>query len=94
MLPKAVDREITTSKEVVLRNWRLSRLCGSTQNAYIEQFKRTAKHEGLDAHEFNSIAHPQLLATRWLWHYNHERPNSAILRQSIKAAANGSLNFY
>lgn len=49
-----------------------------TQNAYIERFNRTARHEWLDLHEFTSVAHAQLLATQWLWHYNNERPNSAI----------------
>jgi putative transposase len=49
-----------------------------TQNAYIERFNRTARHEWLDMHPFESIAHAQLLATQWLWHYNNERPNMAI----------------
>ena len=49
-----------------------------TQNAYIERFNRTARHEWLDMHLFNSIEHAQLLATRWLWIYNNERPHSAI----------------
>jgi len=49
-----------------------------TQNAYIERFNRTARHEWLDLHSFNSIEHAQLLATQWLWQYNHERPHSAI----------------
>ena len=49
-----------------------------TQNAYIERFNRTARHEWLDLHEFTSVAHAQLLATQWLWQYNNERPNSAI----------------
>ena len=49
-----------------------------TQNAYIERFNRTARHEWLDMHIFNSIDHAQLLATRWLWTYNNERPHSAI----------------
>jgi len=49
-----------------------------TQNAYIERFNRTARHEWLDMHIFNSIEHAQLLATRWLWTYNNERPHSAI----------------
>lgn len=61
-----------------------------TQNAYIERFNRTARHEWLDLHEFNSIPHAQLLATQWLWQYNNERPNSAIggvpPRQLAKAA--------
>ena len=48
------------------------------QNAYIERFTRTARQERLDLHEFNSVAHAQLLATQWLWQYNNERPNTAI----------------
>lgn len=49
-----------------------------TQNAYIERFNRTARHEWLDLHQFTSVAHAQLLATQWLWEYNNERPNTAI----------------
>ena len=49
-----------------------------TQNAYIERFNRTARHEWLDMHLFHSVAHAQLLATQWLWSYNNERPNTAI----------------
>lgn len=49
-----------------------------TQNAYIERFNRTARHEWLDLHLFESIEHAQNLATRWLWVYNNERPHSAI----------------
>ena len=37
------------------------------QNAYIERFNRTARYEWLYLHEFNSVAHAQLLATQWLW---------------------------
>lgn len=61
-----------------------------TQNAYIERFNRTARHEWLDLHAFQSISHAQQLATTWLWEYNNERPNSAIggvpPRQLVKAA--------
>ncbi|MCD8523080.1 MAG: IS3 family transposase [Saccharospirillaceae bacterium] len=49
-----------------------------TQNAYIERFNRTARHEWLDMHEFTSIAHAQFLATEWLWQYNNERPHSSL----------------
>ena len=49
-----------------------------TQNAYIERFNRTARHEWLDMHLFHSVAHAQLLATQWLWSYNNEKPNTAI----------------
>lgn len=49
-----------------------------TQNAYIERFNRTARHEWLDLHIFTSIQQAQLLATEWMWIYNNERPHSAI----------------
>ena len=48
-----------------------------TQNAYIERFNRTVRHEWLDLHVFESIGHAQWLATEWLWKYNNERPHSA-----------------
>ena len=49
-----------------------------TQNAYIERFNRTARHEWLDMHEFESVAHAQDVATKLLWTCNNERPNTAI----------------
>ena len=49
-----------------------------TQNAYIERFNRTARHEWLDLHDFESVEHAQVLATDWQWIYNNERPNTAI----------------
>lgn len=48
-----------------------------TQNAYVERFNRTVRHEWLDEHLFESISHAQQTATRWLWRYNNERPNMA-----------------
>lgn len=49
-----------------------------TQNAYVERFNRTVRHEWLDAHLFESIEQAQRTATEWLWRYNNERPNRAI----------------
>ncbi len=49
-----------------------------TQNAYIERFNRTARHEWLDMHLFESLEHAQSLATEWLWIYNNERPHTSI----------------
>ena len=49
-----------------------------TQNAYVERFNRTARHEWLDLHMFESVEQAQELATNWLWLYNNERPNMAI----------------
>ena len=49
-----------------------------TQNAYIERYNRTVRHEWLDMHAFESVEQAQHLATEWLWMYNNERPNTAI----------------
>lgn len=49
-----------------------------TQNAYIERFNRTVRHEWLNQHLFQSIEHAQETATEWLWGYNHERPNMGL----------------
>ena len=49
-----------------------------TQNAYVERFNRTARHEWLDLHNFESVEQAQYLATRWQWTYNNERPNTAV----------------
>ena len=49
-----------------------------TQNAYVERFNRTVRHEWLDLHEFETIEQAQILATQWLWIYNNERPNTAV----------------
>lgn len=61
-----------------------------TQNAYVERFNRTARHEWLDLHLFETVDQAQLLATQWLWTYNNERPHTAIggipPRQLLKAA--------
>ena len=61
-----------------------------SQNAYVERFNRTVRHEWLDLHDFESIEHAQELATEWLWIYNNERPNTAIggvpPRQLLQAA--------
>ena len=45
------------------------------QNAYIERYNRTVRHEWLGQYLFESIRAVQAFATRWLWGYNHERPN-------------------
>ena len=61
-----------------------------TQNAYIERFNRTVRHEWLELHLFESVEQAQYLATKWLWTYNNERPHTAIggvpPRQLLEAA--------
>ena len=48
------------------------------QNAYVERYNRTVRHDWLGQYLFSSIAEVQAFATRWLWTYNHERPNMAL----------------
>jgi putative transposase len=48
------------------------------QNAYIERYNRTVRYDWLAQLLFNSIEEVQESATRWLWTYNHERPNMAL----------------
>lgn len=48
------------------------------QNAYIERFNRTVRHEWLGTNIFYTIEEVQNFATNWLWTYNNDRPNMAI----------------
>lgn len=48
------------------------------QNAYIERYNRTVRYDWLGQYLFDSIKEVQASATRWLWTYNHERPNMAL----------------
>ena len=48
------------------------------QNAYIERYNRTVRHEWLDQNIFETIEEAQYQATEWLWTYNNDRPNMAI----------------
>lgn len=44
------------------------------QNAYVERYNRTV----LGHYLFESITEVQEHTTRWIWTYNHERPNMAL----------------
>jgi putative transposase len=48
------------------------------QNAYIERFNRTVRYDWLAQELFDTIDDVQDQAMRWMWHYNHERPNMAL----------------
>ncbi len=48
------------------------------QNAYIERYNRTVRHEWLDQNIFETIEEAQKQATEWLWTYNNDRPNMGI----------------
>lgn len=69
-----------------LQNWAEQRGIGigyiqpgkPQQNAYVERFNRTVRYEWLAQYLFDDIDEVQDFATRWLWNYNHERPNMAL----------------
>ena len=48
------------------------------QNAYVERYNRTVRYDWLAHHLFETIEDIQDFATRWLWTYNHDRPNMAL----------------
>lgn len=58
------------------------------QNAYIERYNRTVRYDWLAQTVFDTIEAVQESGTRWLWTYNHERPNMAIggITPSMKLA--------
>lgn len=61
------------------------------QNAYIERYNRTVRHEWLDQYIISSIEEAENYATQWLWTYHNERPNMALggitPAQKLKLAA-------
>ncbi len=48
------------------------------QNAYIERFNRTVRYDWLSQDIFETIKEVQDKATKYMWHYNNERPNMAL----------------
>ena len=48
------------------------------QNAYVERYNRTVRHEWLDQYMFATIKEVQDYATQWLWTYNNDRPNIGL----------------
>lgn len=48
------------------------------QNAYVERYNRTVRYDWLSQYLFDTLQDVQAFATRWLWNYNHERPNMAL----------------
>ncbi len=68
------------------------------QNAYIERFNRTFRHEVLDACVFESLHPVRQITRQWIAEYNEERPHdslgripSAMFRRRIETAGNSSL---
>lgn len=49
-----------------------------TQNAYVERFNRTFRHEVLNAHLFGSLSQVRQIAEEWMITYNEERPHKSL----------------
>jgi putative transposase len=67
------------------------------QNAYIERFNRTYRHEVLDAYVFESLRQVRRITRNWINEYNEERPHDslgkippAVFRRQIEKAENSS----
>jgi putative transposase len=68
------------------------------QNAYIERFNRTYRHEVLDAYVFESLRQVRQITRAWINEYNEERPHDslgkippAMFRRQIENAGNSTL---
>ena len=48
------------------------------QNADVERYNRTVRYDWLAHHLFETFEDIQDFASRWLWNYDHDRPNMAL----------------
>jgi putative transposase len=67
------------------------------QNAYIERFNRTYRHEVLDAYVFESLHQVREITRNWITEYNEERPHKslgkippAMFRRQVKNTGNST----
>ena len=69
----AIDVDLSMPSTRVIRSLEqiIEWLGKPPQSAYLERYNRTARHEWLNIHMFESVLHTQELATQWLWIYNN-----------------------
>ena len=67
------------------------------QNAYIERFNQTFRHEVLDVYVFESLRQVRQITRDWIHEYNEERPHDslgkippAMFRRQTEAARNST----
>ena len=67
------------------------------QNAYIERFNRTYRHEVLNAYVFESLRQVREITRAWIIEYNEERPHDslgkippAMFRRQVENARNST----
>ncbi len=53
------------------------------QNAFIERFNRTYRHEVLNAHIFESLEQVRDITEEWIHSYNQDRPHVALGKLSL-----------
>lgn len=44
----------------------------------MERFNRTVRYDWLNQYFFETIEEVQEAATKWIWTYNNEQPNTAL----------------
>lgn len=49
-----------------------------SQNAFVERFNRTFRHEVLDAYVFDSLEQVREISAQWMQAYNEERPHDTL----------------
>ena len=49
-----------------------------TQNAYIERFNRTFRHDVLNMFAFSNLDEVQRISTLWMYDYNSDRPHQSL----------------
>ncbi len=64
------------------------------QNAFIERFNRTYRHEVLNAYLFDDLEQAREITEQWIRSYNEERPHRALGKlppKSFRQQAENSL---
>jgi putative transposase len=56
-----------------------------SQNAFIERFNRTYRHEVLNAYLFDNLDQVREITEEWIKVYNEERPHRALGKLSPKS---------
>lgn len=64
------------------------------QNAFIERFNRTYRHEVLDAWVFTSLAEVRQVTDEWLELYNTARPQNVVGLHTVRLCQDHGVHGY